>query len=302
MIRCTLIVSAFLSLNAAGTAHAIELWEAHLPGLDAGLPAGALPPPGLYGAISTYWASNTKYDNAGNKTPIKLDALVVVPVLLWSTGVTVLGGKYAVALSQPFDCTNLTLPSGPSAASNAHWGRFNTVVAPALISWDLTPQTSIKAGLFYLFDNASSSPAKPPSGGGVGSGNGHDSWMPELGITTTVGSWQLNADLMYSVNGRNNTTGYKSGDLFQTDFSAIYRSGAFSLGVGGFSVYQVTRDSGPLPADCASSGCKRHRFALGPLVTYQAGPALLSAQYHKDLDTRNGTGGDIVNLRIVFPF
>lgn len=229
MIRRTLIISALLSLNFAGTAHAIELWEAHLPGLDTGLAAGTLPPPGLYGAVSTYWASNTKYDNAGNKMPVKLDALVVVPVLLWSTGATVLGGKYAVALSQPFDYTNVTFASSESAVSNSHWGRFNTVVAPGLISWDLTSQTSIKAGLFYLFDNASSSPAKPPNRGGAGSGNGHDSWMPELGITTNIGNWQLNADLMYSVNGRNNTTNYKSGDLFQTDFSAIYRSGALSL-------------------------------------------------------------------------
>lgn len=301
-MRRILFASAFLYLNVAGTAHAIELWEAHLPGLDTGLAAGTLPPSGVYGVVSTYWASNTKYDNAGKKTPIKLDALVIVPVVLWSTGATVLGGKYAVALSQPFDYTNLRLPPSSNAASNGHWGRFNTIVAPALISWDLTSRTSIKTGLFYSFNNASSSPAKPPVRGGVGSGNGNDSWMLEFGITSTTGNWQLNADLMYAASQRDNSTAYKSGDLIQTDFSAIYQSGAFGFGFGGFSVSQITQDSGMLPADCASDGCKRSRFALGPLVTYQAGSVLLSAQYHKDLHTHNGTGGDIVNLRMAFPF
>ena len=299
---CTSIALSLLSTVFANSASAIELWEAHLPGLDTGLSAGSLPPKGFYGVLNVYSATNTKYDNAGNATPIKLDAVVVVPVVLWSTGLTVLGGRYAVAFSQPFDCTKLTIPSGPGAGSNSHWGRFNSVIAPAIISWDIDGETSIKAGLFYLANNASSSPANPPSGRGVGAGNGHASWMPELGVTRRVSDWQLNADFMVSRNLLDGTTGYQSGTLLQSDFSAIYQAGRVGYGLGGFTVTQLTDHSGNLPADCAGSDCRRRRFALGPLVTYQLGPAMLSTQYHRDLVTRNGTGGDIFNFRVVVPF
>ncbi|TAK90833.1 MAG: hypothetical protein EPO09_16540 [Aquabacterium sp.] len=299
----TLCITIALGLlSGTRQAQAMELWEPHLPGLDSGLAGAALPPEGLYGVVNSYWAHGTKFDNAGNKTSLTLDALIVVPVVLWSTGVKVLGADYAVALSQPYDYTNVKLAGESTLSNNGHWGSFNTVLVPGILSWTLPNALYLKTSLLALLNNASSSPSNPPANGGVGAGNGFSSWMPELAVSWLKDNWNITADMYYSFNNKNKDTGYKTGQIFEADYTAMKTMGKWGAGLGAYQVYQVTSDTGPLAADCEQSGCKARRFGIGPLVSYQFGGLNLSAQYARDLSTRNAMGAQIFNVRMIVPF
>lgn len=297
-----LAAATMATIIASGNATAIELWEPHLPGLDIGLASGTLPPQGVYGVLNSYWASPGKYNNNAQKTNVKLDALVVVPVVLWSTGLKVFGADYAVAISQPLDYTNLKKPGDSGISNNGHWGAYNTVIAPVLLSWKLPRNLHVKAGLLTLLNNASSSPARPAANGGVGAGNGYATLMPELAISWLEDGWNLSADAYYSFNGKDSATGYRSGQELEVDYTVTKTIGKWGVGVGAFQVTQTTDDTGPLPADCASSACRAHRFGLGPIVSYQFEGINLSAQYARDVHTRNAMGGGILNVRLVVPF
>jgi len=183
-----------------------ELWDPHLRGVNEGLAAGALPPPGVYGILDNYWAGYDQYDNHGHKTGVKLDALVEVPIVLWQTGLKVFGGDYAVALAQPFDYTNLKAPGVP--ASNAHWGSFNTILVPGQISWALPNNFHVSTGLQLYLKDASSSPAHPPANKGVGSGDGFWTIMPTVGVSWLADGWNLSMDGSYSINTPDTNTHY----------------------------------------------------------------------------------------------
>src|SRR5690349_3147983 len=123
------------AISVAGPAAAEELWDPHLRGVDEGLAAGALPPPGVYGILNNYWASYNLYDNKGNKVPgTGLQALVEVPIVLWSTGLKILGADFAMAIAQPFDYTSAG-PGYGTGTGSGHWGIFNTVLVPGILSW-----------------------------------------------------------------------------------------------------------------------------------------------------------------------
>ena len=51
----------------AGQAPAEELWDPYLRGVNEGLAAGALPPPGVYGVLNNYWVSYSIYGSNGKK-------------------------------------------------------------------------------------------------------------------------------------------------------------------------------------------------------------------------------------------
>lgn len=280
----------------------MELWEPHLPGLDIGIAGGALPPQGVYGVLNSYWANGTKYDGNGQKTGLTLDAMIVVPILLWAPGVKVLGADYAMAVSQPYDYTNVKLPGQGGLSDNGHWGAFNTVLVPGILSWQLPNDLHLKSSLLLLLDNASSSPRRPPARGGAGAGNGFSTWMPELAVSWLHENWNVTADTYYSFNNKNNDTGYKTGQIFEADYTVMKSMGRWGAGVGAYQVHQVTSDTGPLPESCADSGCKARRFGIGPLVSYQFDGISLHAHYARDLSTRSAMGASTLNVRLAVPF
>ena len=104
-------------------AFATELWDPHLRGVDEGLAAGALPPPGVYFINDFYLAPNYFiYGNDGHvKANEKLFAYVDVPILLWVPGCKFLGADYAMAIAQPFDYTNLRMQTGRCTWHRAQW-------------------------------------------------------------------------------------------------------------------------------------------------------------------------------------
>jgi len=118
-------------------AFAEELWDFHLRGVDEGLAAGALPPPGFY-FINDFWFAPSFHGygvwdapgvtNPNMNTPAaklsfnqseannaRLFAYVDVPILVWVPGCTLFGAAYGAGIAQPFDFTALKVNLGASA-------------------------------------------------------------------------------------------------------------------------------------------------------------------------------------------
>lgn len=300
VLRIIMAASCLAAFSVPASAE--ELWDPHLRGVDEGMAAGAHPPPGVYFVVNNYWASFTQYDKSGKRTGVKLDALVEVPIVLWQTGITIFGGSYAVAVAQPFDYTNLRVAGTSGLSDNGHWGTYNTILVPGQISWTLPDDFHLLAGLSVYVDDASSSPAHPPAGGGVGSGNGFWTLQPDLGLSWLHDGWNVSLSLHYAFNFENTTTHYRSGDELAIDYTVAKTVGKWTFGIGAHQENQLTSDtgSGSVAAGCpARHGCKVSNFGIGPLVGFQFGGVEIMAEYNHNLYTENDVAGELFNLRLV---
>lgn len=314
--KCTkrkLAKALVLSAFAAATldSHAIEQYEPQLPGVTEGVPAGALPPPGVYGDVEMYTMNYRYHDNSGNNVGVNTNDTVVAPMLLWNTGVQVLGADYGMQIIQPLQYTNVNgTPKGSnnnSIPGNGQWGTFNTILVPAILGWHLPNDFHVKTALQFNLPNASSYAGKLPSGAGgvpgTGTGNGFFSFIPNVGVSWLSDGWNLSANLFYSFNSTNTTTNYQSGQLFQADYTAAKTINNWTVGLGAFQATQVTNDSGSGAAMCqGQNGCKERRFGLGPLVAYDFGNGVkLKLNANWDVQTVNAMGGTFVNLSLFTP-
>ena len=301
VLRQLLVITSAL-IVLGGQAWATELWDPHLRGVDEGMAAGALPPPGVYGVLNSYWLSTTKYDSNGHKTAVRLDGIVEVPIVLWQTGLKVFGADYAVAIAQPFDYTNLRVAGAASLANNGHWGTYNTILIPGQLSWSLPYNLHLSTGLTVYVDDASSSPGNPPPGGGAGAGNGNWALQPDFGVSWLHDGWNLSLGAHYAYNFENTTTHYKSGQELALDYTATKTVGKWILGLGAHQETQLTDDTGAgavLDHCPTSNGCKVSIFGLGPLVGYQFGGLEMMAEYNMNLSAKNNVAGNFLNIRLV---
>ncbi|WP_193752414.1 SphA family protein [Cupriavidus sp. IDO] len=287
------------------SSYATETWANTLPAINQGLVHGALPPPGTYGVYNSYWASFSGYDNHGKANGTKLDAYIQVPILFWVPGYKILGANYAAAIALPFDYTNFKMAGASALSNNGHWGMFNAIVEPVILSWDLGNNLYVKAGLAVAVDNASSSAGHPPSGNGAPSGNGYWSLEPEFGISWLNDGWNVSANIQYGYNFINSTTDYKSGQQISGTYTITKTLGKWTLGVGAYSINQITADTGAgaVAAGCpGNGGCRLESYGAGPLIGYQFGGVNLVVNYTRSIYTRNYVGGNIVNARLIIPF
>lgn len=302
---CRIAIASLGLALVATQAWAEELWDPHLRGVDEGMAAGALPPPGVYGVLDNYWAAYDQFDANAHKTGVKLDALVEVPIVLWQTGLTVFGADFAMAIAQPFDYTNVRLPSVAGLSDNGHWGTYNTILVPAKLSWALPDDVHVAAGLTVYVDDASSSPANQPSGGGVGSGNGFWTLQPDFGVSWLHGGWDVSLNAHYSYNFEDTTTHYTSGQELAIDYTVAKTIGKWTVGLGAHQENQLNSDSGTgaIAAGCpAHNGCKVNNFGIGPVLGYQFGGIEIMGEYNHNLHTENDVAGDILNIRMVTAF
>jgi len=284
-------------LLSGSAAMATELWDPHLRGVNEGLAAGALPPQGLYFINDSYFLSFEGRNDKGNTTGLKVDAYVDVPILLWNPGVKVLGADYAVGIAQPFD--NVSASGSGITQGNAHWGNFNTVLIPGALSWTLPSDLHLATSLAVYLDDASSSPAHPPSNGGLGSGNGYWTVEPTVGLSWLHDGWNLGADVHFDYNGKDDSTHYQSGNEIAVDYTATKTIGKWTFGLGAASENQLEKDE--------KNGVKQansmvQNLSAGPIVGYAFEGISLTATYNHEILTHNDVGGDFFNIRTVIPF
>lgn len=301
------LMAVGLALTAS-SAWAEENWSPHLPGVDEGLAAGALPPEGTYFINSTMYAQFRHADNSGTKDSVRANIFVDVPILLWNPGVKLLGGDYAVALAQPMTHVD-TIVGGSSVASS--WGTFSTIVVPGMLSWSLANDFHVKTGLaVYLPDGTAQKQRSTSSDGtyaGVANSINYWSLEPSLGISWLHDGWNISAELNYDYNFKNTQTGYSSGDVLVGDYTLTKTIGNWTLGLGGYSVNQLEDDSSSVASIQSgidgSGGSRQTKYAAGPIVGYNFGPVAVTATYNHAIgESKNTVNGDTFWTRVVVPF
>ena len=305
MNKKILLALVGIELSIAVPASATELWETHLRGTDVGLASGALPPPGFYFVDNNNFVSFNKYNSSGNMEPnTRLYAYVNIPILLWSTGLKILGGDYAVAIAQPFDYTSIGSGYGVGTGAG-NIGLFNTVIEPVAISWTFG-NTHILGGIAFYLNDGSSTISDIIKGnfhnGGLPSSNGYNALEPNIAISWLKNGWNLSvsAHLTFPLDSqKQGQYNYKSGQTLLVDYTAEKTIGSWSFGLGGASQNQLGPDH---LNGTRVLGSQETNYSLGPIIGYQFGKLSVTAVWLHGVYTKNDVGGDIVNVRLLTKF
>jgi hypothetical protein len=283
----------------AGQASAVELVTPYLPGNSVGIPTGALPPPGFYASDENVIIEGAIYNNSGNAIPANVNVYLNIPSILWVPGLNILGATYAAAIVEPYLQQNLDL-SGIGAGKETSQGMFNTIIVPAVLSWNLHP-FFISTGLgIYLNDGYT----QQLTGGHLGAGTiANDFWTfePDVAVSWLQSGWNLTAKAVVDANTEDTFTHYQSGALFYLDFTASYAWGKWTFGAGGNWTQQFTDDTAS-GVKVGPNGNRVERVLLGPLIGYNFGPAELNAKYLKSVSAENVGASDFTYFGVSFPF
>lgn len=242
------------------------------PGITIGGSAGD-PPPGIYmfNQVFTYQANLTGPGNALlNPTGTKTGAQAAAEAtgLLFVPGWSFLGATYSAVLVQPFVMASVGSPANLQMS-----GMHNTYIVPAELSWKLGDSGFfVKTGLgMYVPDGTKT--------GANGLGNIGNPWWtfePEFIVSYLKDGWNLTAFLYEEINTKNSITGYRSGDVLHTEFTAAKTIGNWTVGPVAYYVGQVSNDTSSAFYGGAINVNRYNVWAVGGLVGYNFGPASLN--------------------------
>jgi hypothetical protein len=240
-----------------------------------------LPAKGLYtGLYVPYYHSGEIHDSAGDKTntltaptaqgPVSLnvgssvDSVVLAPILLWSTNVELLGGRYGGLLVPTFANDNQALaietPSGGVSSRSSEFALGDLLFEPVWLDWSLSPfETSLSYGLIVptgKFNVATTAlpngaQVRVPESGSTGSGY----WSSQFQGSAAWYPWEdkrLAASLTgtYEVPSKERNIDVTPGSYFTlagglTQYvPLIDKSTLLEAGPVGFGEWQLTRDRG----------------------------------------------------------
>lgn len=295
------------------SAHAMELWDPRCRTLGVGEYSGMLPPAGVYFSDDNTFLRYNEFNANGRKvTSTEANAYINTPALLWSTGLKVLGGSYAVAIAQPIDYTSASAGYGVTQGPG-NLGFYQTVIVPAIISWNFMP-LFVSAGVSVYLPDGTNTITDLMHGrmnnGGLPSANAYASIEPDLGLTLLLpqgwsasAAFYLNfplASTKTTIDGA--TYNYHSGNILMGDYSFGKTIGPWMLGIGGATQNQLNHDTQTGTIGIPPHG-NAENYSLSAFATYhfKAGVSLTGIFSH-GLKTVNDLGGNIFNLRIAMPF
>jgi len=280
-----------LGLSAFGT----EGGGGAYPNGAEGIMTGALPPPGNYLIdYNLYYAADSLMDGDGNKVPIDFDLEVFGTVFrfIHVSKMTILGGSWAQHIFIPFLNVDVSTPAG----SGNEFGLGDLIVDPFILGWH-KGNFHCAAGVdFYVpvgaYDRDDMANV------------GRNYWTVEPVFAATylnASGYEASVKLMYDINMENSDTKVDSGDEFHCDFAIAKRLKRLTLGIGGFYYKQITNDDYPSTVPPQARSDKGQQVALGPLVSYQCGPASIVFKYQKEFETESRPEGDRFWLKLVMP-
>jgi hypothetical protein len=213
LVKTTIYGSiAAAALFTASGAFAAEPgdFQANLRGATIGIPAGALPPPGLYGGLETFVGPNgvgqghdgaAEGANSGHGLTVFGEA--IAPSLLWSTGWNFFGGNIGFLVVQPlFTVAGLQTNCTPSAfgctgsepiAFGAGAGAFFENVHNT--TWQAIYSLNCKNGWFTSLSFA----VQGPDGSQYNGTLNQDYWTfsPGAAISYIDKTWKVSANIDY---------------------------------------------------------------------------------------------------------
>lgn len=296
MKKTVLTAGCLATVLASGApARASELWEPHLRGINEGLASAVLPPKGFYFLDYNYFWSVAATNDVGQRTGIKLHTYVNVPALIWAPGIKIFGADYAFSIAQPFD--NLSAWNVPSG-NGEHWGAFNTQIGVGTLAWTLPHGLHIATGLTIAADDATSTAANPPKGGGLGSGNSFWDIQPRLALTWFENGWNISADIYYDHSLEDHKLHYQNADEISVDYTVTKTIGKWTLGLGAGQQNQLGEDT---IKGVRQGGTMAKNFSIGPILGINFKYFGIMAIFNKEIVTNNDVGGDSLNIRFFIP-
>ena len=288
----TAIASALIAGMALVLATGASAEPVNPNGWTADLQLAAPLPEGLF-----FIDTGTYFERSPTGSNPTIDAVVNIPVLVWSTPVTLLGGRLEAIGTAPEVGVGVN-PGGPGSAY------FRAMYNPAGLvgmAWDL-------GGGFSFADFVGGFiPVNTEVGniGNLGSpvgGVGGNFWTftEEASVAYNHDGWSLSANFFYDHSGNDLSTGlYNQPDTADVDFAATKHFDKLEIGLVG---YASTDLNGANWNTVAGVVHYQSQLALGGLVGYDFGPVIGQLYVTRDVYEDNYTGYDTrVWGRLVIP-
>lgn len=252
MTSITKVAAAALALGLA--APAAEAGSELFPGISTGIPMGLPLPEGVY-VISIPTYGERDGDPRQNITAI-------APAwLIWSTPVTIAGGRLLLDTVMPF--ANIDIDGGPTFTG------FTNPIIDAQLKWDLG------GGFFGGFQTGLYLPVDSEVGReGI-------AFQGLAALSYFTADWNITTTLIYGT-GEEGAGGAPA--WFNADFTLVRKFGQFQFGAVAFASTDL---SSPYPAYQ-----KQSQFAAGGLIGYDFGPVNVQLKLTTDLYQENYGGRD----------
>jgi len=285
--------------------YAAEFYTPMQPGVSTGVPAGALPPPGLYGDIDTYVLSGTVKNGDGKDFGPKISGYDVTPQLLYVPGWTFLGANYGAMLTQPFNFNTIKVAGGAEGPTSfTGGGMFNTILTPEILSWNLGSGHFVSEGLsLYLPDGDFRHIGTTESTDSTA--NNYFTFEPNFAYSYLGGGWNITLNNTLDFNTTDNTTHYHSGDTYYLDWTVAHAFAPFTVGLIGNYIQQFTGDTqfgAPVPNTAsAGTGNEYMHASIGPILAYNLGKATITLRYLNGFAGKNGGNPSFFHVGVSFP-
>jgi hypothetical protein len=236
------------------------------PGETVGISLGAPLPPDVY--LATTGSIGERGD---------VEEGVNIPVVLWSTPWTILGGRIEPLIALP----ELYVGNHKAGAFNSGW--FNPFIG-GMIAWDLGNGLGVSylAGAYIGFTS-----------NGFGSAFDQNTFRQDIHLSYSNDGWTANANLIFGIVGDNKATHAANPNYFNYDLSLTKTFDKWSFGPVAFGSTDVSSPSGH---------ASQSQFALGGLVGYNFGPVILQTYLTSDVTEKNyGSHDTRLWLRLIVP-
>lgn len=286
------------------TAQAVEGGATILPAGVYDFGAGQLPPPSELGAVGLRVASyqaRRLQDDAGQRSPVGLDLSVqsLGLALIRTTGLRLGDAQFGWGMVVPTlkMAVDLSVPTpvGPMALSGRHSAQGDLQLIPAMLQW--VPSPGVYANAQFLVQLPTGAYDKKRL---INPGSNHWSVSPSVAVTWIQPSgFELSSHIQLNIHGRNKDTDYRSGTEYQHEFALGQHIGAWTVGLGGYYLQQISDDRAP----GLTKGNRIRVLALGPAVNFfDLGSGMPSVWVHayKEFYARNRSQGTNMALRLAW--
>ena len=284
---------ALAALLAAGAAQA----EGHYVTGVEGLQGSSVPPAGNYylGYLVNYDIQSFRAPGSDSDIPGRNTGTVTALAnrLVKVTDSKLFGADYGFETIIPVLRTSVKVGGlGDSGVGDVY-------VGPLVLGWHGAQWDAVAAAGMWL-DTASNTLGDPTS-----PGKGYQSTMLTGGLTYYFDQQKSisgSALFRYEYNGKKDN-GVRPGDQLSLEWGVGKNYGAYSLGVVGYSQWQLSDDKGT-----AAAPGKAERHALGAELVYPVASAglFLKGAAYKEFSVHGGSGpepkGNLFRLSLVKPF
>lgn len=289
-------MSAALALVATLAGGAVQAEGHYVTGVE-GLQGSSVPPAGNYylGYLVNYDINGFQAPDAKNGMGGSGQVTALANRFVKITDTKLFGADYGFETIIPVLRTSVTL-GGPELNDS---GVGDVYVGPLVLGWH-GPQWDAVAAAGMWLDTASNTLGDPTS-----PGKGYKSTMLTGGLTYYFDqskSISGSALFRYEYNGKKDN-GVRPGDQLSLEWGVGKNYGAYSLGVVGYSQWQLSDDKG-----AGAKPGKAERHAAGAELVYPVASAglFLKGAVYKEFSVHGGSGpepkGNLFRLSVVKPF